>query len=103
MLERNVHTATDTAHLREWTSKLAVGKVEIQPRLHITTKGSRAPAKSRSACVGGGGEETAGRKMQDDPLKALKSQAVVAHAFDPSIWEVEAGTFLNSRPAWSTE
>lgn len=61
-----MHTATDTAHLREWTSKLAVGKVEIQPRLHITTKGSRAPAKSRSACVGGGGEETAGRKMQDD-------------------------------------
>jgi hypothetical protein len=31
------------------------------------------------------------------------SQAVVAHAFNPSTWETEAGRFLNSRPAWSTE
>jgi hypothetical protein len=28
---------------------------------------------------------------------------VVAHAFNPSIWEAEAGGFLSSRPAWSTE
>jgi hypothetical protein len=27
----------------------------------------------------------------------------VAHAFNPSTWEVEAGRFLNSRPPWSTE
>jgi hypothetical protein len=26
---------------------------------------------------------------------------VVAHAFDPSTWEAEAGGFLSSRPAWS--
>jgi hypothetical protein len=31
------------------------------------------------------------------------NQAVVAHAFNPSTWEAEAGGFLNSRPAWSTE
>jgi hypothetical protein len=31
------------------------------------------------------------------------SKAVVAHAFDPSIQEAEAGGFLSSRPAWSTE
>jgi hypothetical protein len=31
------------------------------------------------------------------------SQAVVAHAFNPSTWEAEAGGFLSSRPAWSTE
>jgi hypothetical protein len=24
-------------------------------------------------------------------------------AFDPSTWEAEAGGFLSSRPAWSTE
>jgi hypothetical protein len=30
-------------------------------------------------------------------------QAVVAHAFNPSTWEAEAGGFLSSRPAWSTE
>jgi hypothetical protein len=27
--------------------------------------------------------------------------AVVAHAFNPSTWEAEAGGFLSSRPAWS--
>jgi hypothetical protein len=31
------------------------------------------------------------------------SQAVVAHAFNPSTQEAEAGGFLNARPAWSTE
>jgi hypothetical protein len=28
---------------------------------------------------------------------------VVAHAFNPSTWEAEAGGFLSSRPAWSTK
>jgi hypothetical protein len=28
---------------------------------------------------------------------------VVAHAFNPSTWEAEAGEFLSLRPAWSTE
>jgi hypothetical protein len=28
---------------------------------------------------------------------------VVAHSFNPSTWEAEAGEFLSSRPAWSTE
>jgi hypothetical protein len=28
---------------------------------------------------------------------------VVAHAFNSSTWEAEAGGFLCSRPAWSTE
>jgi hypothetical protein len=27
----------------------------------------------------------------------------VAHAFNPSTWETEAGRFLSSRPAWATE
>jgi hypothetical protein len=26
---------------------------------------------------------------------------MVAHAFNPSTWEAEAGGFLSSRPAWS--
>jgi hypothetical protein len=29
--------------------------------------------------------------------------AMVAHAFNLSTWEAEAGEFLSSRPAWSTE
>jgi hypothetical protein len=28
---------------------------------------------------------------------------MVAHTFDPSTWEAEAGGFLSSRSAWSTE
>ena len=28
---------------------------------------------------------------------------MVAQAFNPSTWEAEAGKFLSSRPAWSTE
>ena len=35
--------------------------------------------------------------------KAGRSRMVVAHAFNPSTWEAEAGGFLSSRPAWSTE
>jgi hypothetical protein len=31
------------------------------------------------------------------------SQAVVAHAFNPSTREAEAGGFLSLRPAWSTK
>jgi hypothetical protein len=31
------------------------------------------------------------------------SCAVVAHAFNPSTREAEAGRFLSSRPAWSTK
>jgi hypothetical protein len=27
----------------------------------------------------------------------------VAHTFNPSTWEAEAGRFLSSRPAWSTK
>ena len=40
-------------------------------------------------------------------LLAFKSTrgvpGVVAHAFNPSTWEAEAGRFLSSRPAWSTK
>jgi hypothetical protein len=32
-----------------------------------------------------------------------QSRAVVEHAFNPSTQEAEAGRFLSSRPAWSTE
>jgi hypothetical protein len=36
-------------------------------------------------------------------LKKCSSRAVVAHTFNPSTWEAEAGRFLSSRPAWSRE
>jgi hypothetical protein len=35
--------------------------------------------------------------------KRFVSPGMVAHAFNPSTWEAEAGEFLSSRPAWSTE
>jgi hypothetical protein len=36
-------------------------------------------------------------------LTAHPGQVVVVQAFNPSTWEAEAGGFLSSRPAWSTE
>jgi hypothetical protein len=36
-------------------------------------------------------------------IKVTSGQAVVAHTFNPSPWEAEAGGFLSSRPAWSTK
>ena len=36
-------------------------------------------------------------------LRSRGAPGVVAHAFNPSTWEAEAGGFLCSRPAWSTE
>jgi hypothetical protein len=36
-------------------------------------------------------------------VEKKKGRAVVAHAFNPSTREAEAGGFLSSRPAWSTE
>jgi hypothetical protein len=38
-----------------------------------------------------------------DQKRNSSPRAVVAHAFNPSIWEAEAGEFLSSRPVWSTE
>jgi hypothetical protein len=41
----------------------------------------------------------------DTSRTSLKVQDcwVVAHTFNPSTWEAEAGRFLSLRPAWSTE
>jgi hypothetical protein len=36
-------------------------------------------------------------------LKMLKRLGVVAHAFNPSIWEAERGEFLSLWPDWSTK
>jgi hypothetical protein len=46
------------------------------------------------------------KKLERSHTKNLKLHmkvGVVAHAFNPSTWEAEAGGFLSSRPAWSTE
>jgi hypothetical protein len=42
-------------------------------------------------------------KTVSNKIKMMDSWAVVAHAFNPSTQEAEAGGFLSSRPAWSTE
>jgi hypothetical protein len=40
---------------------------------------------------------------EKDTQKWQKGRAVVAHAFNLSTWEAEAGGFLSSRPAWTTK
>jgi hypothetical protein len=35
--------------------------------------------------------------------KSHSEPGMVAHTFNPSTWEPEAGSFLSSRPDWSTE
>jgi hypothetical protein len=43
-------------------------------------------------------------KKKKKSLKArLAEPGMVVHAFNPSTREAEAGEFLSSRPAWSTE
>jgi hypothetical protein len=41
--------------------------------------------------------------MHTHKIKIKVKLGVVAHAFNSSTWEAEAGEFLSSRPAWSTE
>ena len=44
-----------------------------------------------------------GHREIERKRKRQTNQAVVVHTFNPSPWEAEAGRFLSSRPAWSTE
>jgi hypothetical protein len=41
-------------------------------------------------------------KIKESSFKRILKPGVVAHTFDPSTQEAEAGGFLSSRPAWST-
>jgi hypothetical protein len=42
-------------------------------------------------------------KIKTHFKKSKQSRAVVAHAFNPSTREAEAGRFLSLGPAWSTK
>jgi hypothetical protein len=56
---------------------------------HIERKKGRKKERKR--------EREKGRK------EASKQAKQASHTFNPSTWEAEAGGFLSSRPAWSTE
>jgi hypothetical protein len=43
------------------------------------------------------------KKRKEKKRKEKKSQVVVAHAFNPSTWEAEAGGFLSSRTTRDTQ
>jgi hypothetical protein len=51
----------------------------------------------------GGGKASVISAIPSALLRKSVEPGMVAHAFDPSTWEAEAGGFLSSRPAWSTE
>jgi major histocompatibility complex class I len=42
-------------------------------------------------------------RRKSPQLKEASGPDLVAHAFNPSTREAEAGGFLSSRPAWSTK
>jgi hypothetical protein len=44
------------------------------------------------------------KKIGPEQIKnIIHEPGVVVHAFNPSTWEADAGRFLSSRPAWSTQ
>jgi hypothetical protein len=43
------------------------------------------------------------KEKKEKRREEKREKAVVAHAFNPSAWEAEAGGSLNLRPAWSTK
>ena len=43
------------------------------------------------------------RKRKRNVRNVRNGQVVVVHTFNSSTWEAEAGGFLSSRLAWSTE
>jgi hypothetical protein len=47
--------------------------------------------------------EQISKSLKHQLFKYSKSRAVVAHTFNLSTWEAEAGGFLSLRPAWCTE
>jgi hypothetical protein len=49
------------------------------------------------------GKECHRQATQTHVQDSRSGWAVMAHAFNPTTWEAEAGGFLSSRPAWSTE
>jgi hypothetical protein len=80
---------------------------ELGGQANGRSKGTRAPTLARRSLPNMGmGQVVATRKewMRGLPLKTqLSPLKVVAHNFNPSTWEAEAGGFLSSRPAWSTK
>jgi hypothetical protein len=58
---------------------------------------------SHKACLGSSLTSSSYSTFKNNLLKHKGCQAVVAHAFNPSTREAEAGGSLSSRPAWSTK
>jgi hypothetical protein len=59
--------------------------------------------ESEASLVYKGRSKIAKATQRNSVSKNKTKPGVVAHVFNPSTWEAEAGGFLSSRPAWSTE
>jgi hypothetical protein len=90
-------------HMHVWCQR--------RPEEGITVPGTGVTRGSVLSCDAVTGNQTEVLQEQQllltsEPFSSLRlyfKLGMVAHAFNPSTWEAEAGGFLSSRPAWSTE
>jgi hypothetical protein len=106
------------ADFSDWLRKQR-GETTVPPRLPGDQPlaagkgwgGSESEQSSSGNCSSSSLSVEAKRQMHSSYLATISGPAltlaycwaVVAHAFNPSTWEAEAGKFLSSRPAWSIE
>jgi hypothetical protein len=92
-------------HIPSWSCNLhrqGPQRRDCQVEVSLGNKGhSRLSKPLKNVNQEGRGHGSMGKVLTKQACR--RRRAVVAHAFNPRIWETEAGGFLSSRPAWSTE
>jgi hypothetical protein len=87
---------SDSQHLNKNLGMVVRACILVPGRIPVAYRSARPDVVSRFS-------KTLSPKQSGQEIQEDKLGAVVAHAFNPSTWEAEAGRFLSSRLAWSTE